>query len=118
MHIRKDIAAAAATAALVGGALALAPAAAAAPDTIARPAGSGSTYLYTPDGKYAHVWKTWQGTGSGYYKGSWGTYTHSSGVTLYALIDNKWKKGFYGSFTHQKNVVLEVCSTKGCSGSW
>lgn len=38
-------------------------------------------------------------------------------MTLYALIDNKWKKGFYGSFTHQKNVVLEVCSTKGAAAA-
>lgn len=80
---------------------------------------SASTRLWTPGGRSAQVHKTWYSQGGGQYRGSWGTDSHSSGVTLYGSFDGfVGRVAWSGTYSGVAHFYLKACDSSGCSGWW
>jgi len=84
-------------------------------------AASDCATLGDPSGGSAHVCKSWNATGGGYYNGTW-----SVGVTTSLTYVQKYEDGRVtsvsgsGSYTHVKSFHMRACSstTHQCSGWW
>lgn len=79
------------------------------------------TTLTAPGGRKASVCKTWTATGGGYYKGTWSTSSHGSGVKLQFYADG-WvvNAAWNGSYSGVARFLLRLCNTSSgqCSAWW